>query len=211
MAQKRRNHSRFILAFAIGILATSILAPTASAFTYNRNTAAAYADTYYLNHNTNYQYFANNDCTNFISQALQAGGVPNIGTTLTNSTVDPDAWYHLTTGEYSHSFTIAMENYPNYPTGGLVDHAYRYLGVRFDRNSTIGTLNAGDFVMFDQIPPLNMGLASHGEIGVGWLYDPDYNAYKYKVDAHSNSRYHVNWDSFWNPNTTSNWKISVHG
>lgn len=42
---------------------------------YQRTTAASYADKYALNHNSAY-YTCLNDCANFVSQALYAGGIP---------------------------------------------------------------------------------------------------------------------------------------
>lgn len=42
--------------------------------TYNRMKAIKYAMTYAYNPNPNYVYFKGDDCTNFISQCLRAGG-----------------------------------------------------------------------------------------------------------------------------------------
>lgn len=43
---------------------------------YNRHAAVVYAKQWALGHNPQYPYFANNgDCTNFVSQALRAGGL----------------------------------------------------------------------------------------------------------------------------------------
>lgn len=44
---------------------------------YDRQNAVKYALTYALNPNPNYIYFNENDCTNFISQCLRAGGCLN--------------------------------------------------------------------------------------------------------------------------------------
>ncbi|MFZ7131710.1 MAG: amidase domain-containing protein [Eubacteriales bacterium] len=44
---------------------------------YNRQGAVNYALTYALTPNSNYVYFNENDCTNFISQCLKAGGAEN--------------------------------------------------------------------------------------------------------------------------------------
>jgi hypothetical protein len=51
---------------------------------YNRNAAKAYAETYALAPNTSqYPHFKEDDCTNFISQVLRAGGMEMIGNDYT--------------------------------------------------------------------------------------------------------------------------------
>lgn len=45
--------------------------------TYNRDAAVQYALTHALKPNPNYVYFRDNDCSNFISQCLRAGGAKN--------------------------------------------------------------------------------------------------------------------------------------
>ena len=45
--------------------------------TYNRETAVQYALAYALTPNPSYVYFEGNDCSNFISQCLRAGGAGN--------------------------------------------------------------------------------------------------------------------------------------
>lgn len=189
-------------------MVTAIMAASAStthAISYNRSLALYYADLYWYNENPNFVYFGPNDCTNFISQVLLYGGVPEV--IASGYITDPEAWFY-NTGVYSNSWSVAMIS--GSPAGGLVGHAYSYLGDRFDANLYISSLDTGDFVMFDQVPPLDMGPATHGRIGIGWLWDPNVGAYRYKTSQHSPSRYHVDWDFKWNPNFTSNWKISVH-
>lgn len=44
---------------------------------YNRHNAVQYAHQYGLQPNTQYPYYEGNDCTNFVSQCLQAGGCKN--------------------------------------------------------------------------------------------------------------------------------------
>lgn len=44
---------------------------------YQRDQAAAYAQRYGIDPNPDYVYIADNDCTNFISQCLRAGGARN--------------------------------------------------------------------------------------------------------------------------------------
>lgn len=46
---------------------------------YNRNLAKNYAEKYALNPNSQYPYFKDNDCANFVSQVLRAGGIEEVG------------------------------------------------------------------------------------------------------------------------------------
>lgn len=46
---------------------------------YNREAAKAYAEMYAESHNTKYPLFKENDCTNFVSQVLTAGGMKQVG------------------------------------------------------------------------------------------------------------------------------------
>jgi cell wall-associated NlpC family hydrolase len=46
---------------------------------YNRERAVAYANTYWNSHNPAFRFFRTDDCTNFISQCLYAGGFPMVG------------------------------------------------------------------------------------------------------------------------------------
>jgi hypothetical protein len=68
---------------------------------YDRNAAAAYARRYALNYNTSYKSFTN-DCTNFISQALYAGGWTYTGSEF--SRTSNTTWYY---GSLSQSYTWA--------------------------------------------------------------------------------------------------------
>lgn len=43
---------------------------------YNRQQAVQYAEMYWNQRNPNYRYFGEDNCTNFISQVLHAGGIP---------------------------------------------------------------------------------------------------------------------------------------
>ena len=202
------THFRVTIALAMAFISLAIIYTPASASCcgvggYNRSAAANYADLYYQNPNPHYAFYGDNDCTNFISQALITGGV-------LEKNVD---------GYISHEvnwfFNGGVSSYSWFNADKLMRHAYQYLVDRFDRNLTIGTyssqaLRAGDFIVFDAEGDPQSGPATHGRIGVGWLYDPDYGAYVYMMDQHSSSRYHVKWDLFWNPPGTNNWKISVH-
>jgi hypothetical protein len=189
--------------FSIGLVSSSTSAACCNG-AYNRSSARYYADLYWQYPNSSYVYYGDNDCTNFISQTLLYGGV--LEKAPTGYVQNPKDWFY-NQGIHTNSWSVADT---------LMRHAYEYLGDRFDRNTTVGTyssqrLRAGDFIVFDAVGDPLSGPPTHGRIGVGWLWDPNYGQYFYMMNQHSPSRYHVRWDQFWSPSTTSNWKISVHG
>lgn len=60
---------------------------------YNRLAAKKYAEEYALTPNPAYPYYSDNDCTNFISQSLRAGGLKYLGTKWN----DYNSWFCNTT------------------------------------------------------------------------------------------------------------------
>lgn len=71
--------------------------------TYDRDAAVRYALTYALNPNPNYVYFEGNDCSNFISQCLRAGGARN------DYNVSHPWWYNG--GQASICWSVAASLY----------------------------------------------------------------------------------------------------
>lgn len=87
-----------IVALLLGI---AVAAPADAAGTYNRSAAANYAKTYSCNENTscrngNFRQFGG-DCTNFVSQAMWAGGKQNYQGS-------GPVWYWLARDTYSNSW-----------------------------------------------------------------------------------------------------------
>jgi hypothetical protein len=58
---------------------------------YNATAAVNYALTYVFNYNSSYRVYSSNDCTNFTSQAMQAGGWPF---DETGGRTEPTTWYY---------------------------------------------------------------------------------------------------------------------
>lgn len=85
----RGNIVKILLAVAI----LSIMATAVSAGSYDRYAARNYARAYAENPNPEYRDFTNSggDCTNFVSQALLAGGWTEIGKYSYTSSY---AWYY---------------------------------------------------------------------------------------------------------------------
>lgn len=93
---------------------------------YDRNAAATYALTYARNYNTDYKYFTDSkgdgvDCTNFVSQCLLAGGMPEIPkkpVVIVSDKEDDTNWFYLNVlGDrdwVSRSFSSATHFYAHW-------------------------------------------------------------------------------------------------
>ena len=93
---------------------------------YDRNAAATYALTYARNYNTDYKYFTDSkgdgvDCTNFVSQCLLAGGMPEIPknpVVIISDKEDDTNWFYLNVlGDrdwVSRSFSSATHFYEHW-------------------------------------------------------------------------------------------------
>ena len=68
-----RKKVRMLLAGMAACAAIAISAVSTTAYAYDREEATKYASKYWKNYNSEYDAFGN-DCTNFASQVLSAGG-----------------------------------------------------------------------------------------------------------------------------------------
>ncbi|WP_188648735.1 amidase domain-containing protein [Marinithermofilum abyssi] len=102
---------------------------------YDRMRAVQYAETWWNGHNPRYAKFAD-DCTNYISQCLHAGGIPMEFTMRR----DRGWWYKGSRDNWSYSWTVA-HSFHNYLAGGGNAQA-RPVG-------SPGELNLGDVICYD--------------------------------------------------------------
>lgn len=84
-------------------------------FVYDRSAAVRYAEHWWNDANPAYQFFEVNDCTNFISQCLRAGGAPMRG--FPNRSVG--WWYQNDDWSFSWSVSHAFRWYLSGSTKGL--------------------------------------------------------------------------------------------
>jgi Putative amidase domain len=102
---------------------------------YNRFNAVKYAETWWDGHNNEYPLYAN-DCTNFISQCLRAGGLKMVG--MPKAGV---GWWYKNYSSSSYSWRVA--------------HALRkYLpgsksGIKAEEVPTQKHLSLGDIILYD--------------------------------------------------------------
>ena len=184
---------RFVSLCVAFVLALSLCA--AQVLAYSRTNATNYADTYVFDHNPNFRYFTDRNCTNFVSQCMHAVGVPMT-----------DAWYYHKTflhiaDSYSLSWTVANElkNYVKNDLGALrlvskwrkvadpTHNTYAYI----DNSSNI--TNTGiEIVFYDW---QDNGNIDHSSIVVGTGTSAgDFADYGDLIDQNSYDRKHVIWN-----------------
>jgi len=79
---------------------------------YNRVAAVQYAQKWAKSFNPDYVQFPN-DCTNFVSQALRAGGWEMVGADVTDTFSDSKWWYGLSSiTQASHTWAGAANLAP---------------------------------------------------------------------------------------------------
>jgi hypothetical protein len=182
-----------ILAVLTAVVGGLIVAPASPAYAYSGGGAAYYAEQWWNSHNTNYAII-NDDCTNFVSQALHSGGgFSYVGGT--SSTDDYQWWMHYSswTGfSWSRSFTFADDLYKflmwHYP-GGWYEGSARS-SVEQNATYTPDSVVTGDVLFYDWD---SNGTKDHVGIQVGWGSDPISGWYGNYQDQHSNNRHHAFW------------------
>lgn len=108
--------------------------PNDERFVYNRRDAVRYAERWWNGYNPSYNKF-NDNCTNFISQCLRAGGAPMIG----HPNRTKGWWYQ--SGNWSFSWSVA--------------HAFRWhlsgakTGLRGQEKQHAQELEPGDVICYD--------------------------------------------------------------
>lgn len=115
------------------------LSTTQSKTGYDRKAAVAYAEKWWNSHNPKFTYFAENDCTNFISQCLYAGGIRMNVTKIRAS----GWWYKGGHENWSFSWGIAnkLKQY--------LSKNQSTLGPRAKEVSEAKQLELGDVICYD--------------------------------------------------------------
>lgn len=176
--------SRFVLALVLSCMGGVTIAPDV-VLAYDGNAAVAYADAWATGRNLgpprNYGSFNNNDCTNFISQALYAGGLPEI---TPGSYGIQYWWWDPMYGTGSESWAAA---------DWLNQHVAQYQGVRFDYMGNFDQLQPGDFFLMDLV---GQGYPTHGRIWVGWGQETatGNGNWTWLIDQHTTDEYHYPYD-----------------
>jgi Putative amidase domain len=197
-----RHRGRRWSLVAVLTLGVFIMAVT-PAFAYNPTAAAQYADQWSSNNeqlrNPMYRSFTD-DCTNFVSQALHAGGFPYTGSSETHY----QSWYYNSHGN-SFTWSVAPDLlnflYYDYPGGYPV--AYR---SPYQSNYSGGQI--GDVIFYDW--GYGEGV-SHTSIQVAVGTDPNSLWYGDLVDQHITDRKHAIWSLRpYNGNAATTYMTVVH-
>jgi hypothetical protein len=179
-----------LAAIALSVAGTCIGAGSAHA--YNGGSAASYADQYALSYNSAWNSFPD-DCTNFASQALYAGGEPM--TANTGSVTDDHYWFdQYFTWPYpgwvhTNSWSVAGDLWQFLYNTGRGSHWYTYGPAAM--GWTDG-LYPGDLLFYNWD---GTGAINHAAVQTSYGYDENGNPSD-RIDQHTNNRYHVNWTLF---------------
>ena len=198
-------------ALALSILtAAPVVTLVSPAFAYNGTQAASYADQFALTYNGSFPRFSD-DCTNFVSQAVNAGGYSMHPTPNDQSTSNDAYWFVLYPGylqAWSYSWS-AVQDYWYWligqNPGGTQEGSFSYnnghnKAPAFTPNSVV----TGDVLFYDW--GTGMGL-SHVSMQVGYGTD-QYGYYGNWVDAHTNGHKHIFWTLKDAPGNT-NWMTTT--
>jgi hypothetical protein len=187
-------YRRLLLTVAL-LVPLLAVTPARAATGYNGAAAAAYADTYWSTYNTAWPNFAKKggDCTNFVSQALYAGGI--------SMRTDPPysgsaAWFMTQSGRKTWSYSTSWVNaqddsaFLEQNLAGVTVVA-SYYGVA-PGQLVPDNASQGDVVLYDWN---NDGVFDHESIVTAsdGTTNADGTTNWDLVDAHTTNRYHAYW------------------
>jgi hypothetical protein len=182
-----------VLALSVLVLVFASLALTSAAFAYSGAAAAAYADTYWQTYNPAWPSFANSggDCTNFVSQALYAGGI----SMRTSPTYSGNAAWYMVKKRNRWSYAAPWVNAQDQSIFLLqylpgVTKVASYYGLAPGATAA-DHAEQGDVILYDWN---NDGVFDHEAIlTASDGTNPDGTTNWDLVDAHTNNRYHAYW------------------
>ncbi len=174
---------------------------------YDGVAAAAYADRWALGANPAYPFFGGageGDCTNFVSQAMAAGGWTMTGNAIQT---DDTFWHFIRTSPTGGIYTstwAAADNLWRYQTVtpySVFEGKWGPGAAAYNAPYTPGPVVTGDVILYNWFNDDNSSTAKvHWSIqtGIGWSQNgqPPLNIYGNFVDEHTSNRYHVFW-SLW--------------
>jgi len=201
---------RHLLIMIAALLAGSLASFPARAWAYDRNAASQYADQYALVPNSNWYTFTGDDCTNFISQALQTGGETQVNQNYLPQ--NDNAWYmwQAPNWVWSNSWSVSGDNWQFMSNTGRAHQMYSVSGATY--TTAHSGAYAGDLLYYAWYYRSNPPDASiwHMAIQVQDNFD-EKNNWTSVVDSHSSFRYHANWTLFdFNRNATTTQIYIVH-
>lgn len=159
---------------------------------YNRENAVNWADIWAHSRPPcfpNYGTGSNcDDCTNYLSQVLYAGGLPR----LFEPAGDFMAWWY-----WCDDLCMCTNSNTWSATDWMNTHASEFHGIRYDYLTSPYELEAGDFMILDLFSSPVHGFPNHARIIVGWGYPQEgdmLGSYLLLANQHCTDRYRVRWD-----------------
>lgn len=159
---------------------------------YNRIAAVAWADQWAHDRHPclpNYGTGSTcNDCTNYLSQVLYAGGLP----ILVNPAWDVSAWWY-----WCDEFCVCTNSNTWSATDWMNAHVSQLQGIRYDYKTSAYDLNSGDFMILDLFSSPVHGIPNHARVFVGWGYPQEgdmLGSYLMLANQHCTDRYRIRWD-----------------
>lgn len=189
-----RKTTKFLKALAPTLIVLAIILVPGSevyAGVYNRSTAVTYADAWAKNRNPNYPNYGTgtgcNDCTNYVSQVLHQGGVPQI-----SGSDDALHWFTYKDfwGTWQGSKSWAATDWLNTHASQFQSTRYQYI------SGGPSTLSAGDFFLMD-LPTNPFQGPDHSRVIVGWgsvLEGDQVGQWRLLANQHCVDRKRVRWD-----------------
>jgi hypothetical protein len=201
-----RKAKTFLAVLAI-VAATLVVVPASPAYAYSGGGAASYANYWWNKRNPDYMTWFDEDCTNFVSQAMHSGG--GFSYVGGSNRYDDNQWWarwSIVNGfDWSLSFTVSNDLYYFllwHSPGGYPEGTASSLSEQ-EATYTPDNVITGDVIFYDWD---SNGSQDHASIQVGWGTDPTSYWYGNYVDQHTSNRYHAFWslipyNSQW-PSTT---------
>jgi hypothetical protein len=185
--------SLLVVVSVLALFALSLAVAVSAAFAYDGAAAAAYADSYWQNYNPAWSSFANSggDCTNFVSQALYAGGIAM----RTSPPYTGNAAWYMQKTRRRWSYALPWVNAQDQSIFALqhllgVSQVASYYGLA-PGTTAADNAGQGDIVLYDWN---NDGIYDHEAIiTASDRANPDGTANWDLVDAHTNNRFHAYW------------------
>jgi len=190
MKANARVRSLFVFLMIV-VMVSTMLTSSVNAASYNRTTAVNYADTWAKARNSNYPNYGTDtnctDCTNYVSQVLNQGGVPQIP-----GSDDERHWY-----TWRNIFGAWFGSKSWAATDWLNRHASQFQSTRYQYYSGgPSTLSGGDFFLMD-LPTNPFQGPDHARVIVGWgnVQEGDQiGQYRLLANQHCVDRKRTRWD-----------------
>lgn len=160
---------------------------------YDRQLAIEYADQWAHDRNIEFPNYGStgacNDCTNYLSQMLYAGGHQLVAV---YSNTSFDWWY------YCDEFSVCTNSNTWSATDWMNQYATNYNNQKFGApTGWVETLLPGDFFLMDLPTSPQHGIPNHSRLVVGWGYPEEgdnLNTWRLLINQHCTDRKRVRWD-----------------